>query len=54
MAVDRRAREHLRQTAGPARHPLDPLAAEEIALAVRIVKAEKRLAASIRFENVEL
>ena len=56
MAVDQRAREDLRQPAAAdsARHPLDPLAAEEVARAVQIVRAEKRLGASIRFETVEL
>jgi primary-amine oxidase len=56
MAVDQRTREDLRASAaaGPARHPLDPLSVEEIARAVRIVKAEKRLGDSIRFETVEL
>ena len=36
------------------RHPLDPLSAEEIAHAVRILEAEGRLGPATRFETVEL
>jgi primary-amine oxidase len=47
----------LRERHGAAevgRHPLDPLSAEEIEAAVRILRAERDLGPAIRFETVEL
>jgi primary-amine oxidase len=54
MPVDTRMLRDRTGAADALRHPLDPLSAEEIAAAVRILRAERSPGPSIRFETVEL
>ena len=54
MQVDTRMLREPNGTAEAERHPLDPLSAVEIETAVGIVRAERDVAPSLRFETVEL
>ena len=54
MQVDTRMLRERDGTAEAERHPLDPLSAVEIETAVGIVRAERDVAPSLRFETVEL
>ena len=54
MTVDTHMLGERAAAAAVQRHPLDPLSAQELEAAVRILRAERRVPPSLRFETVEL